>query len=188
VVALFAAMPSAALADAPSDPTAVPAAAEVLVVHAQAQAQTWWATHAHSVLAQLETGPVAGQCTAYAAARRPDIIERVDSWAFVNYVVLHRTGPLIVNWLAKDWARQAAWAGMKIGHRPRRDAVIVFQPGAYGAFSGGHVAVVDSVRRNGSFTISEMHAPVIGVRTTRRFGPGVARAMAKDRQVSFIYR
>ena len=63
----------------------------------------------------------------------------------------------------------------------------MFQPGAYGALPpDGHVAVVDVVNGDGSFTISEMHAPMIGRITTRTFDAQSARAMAADPGVTLV--
>ena len=65
---------------------------------------------------------------------------------------------------------------------------MVFQPGAYGAYTSGHVAIVSSVHTDGSFTISEMHAPVVGQLTTRNFSAATALAMVSNSQIGFIYR
>jgi surface antigen len=77
---------------------------------------------------------------------------------------------------------------MATGKTPRPGAILVFQSGAYGATSLGHVAYVNSVARDGSFTITEMHAPVRGRVTSRHFGATTARAMAANPGIAFIYR
>jgi surface antigen len=150
-------------------------------------AQAWWASNSASILSGFRTGQSAGQCTAYVAARRPDIIERVDMWAYARYLIAG-SGGLDVNWDAEYWAANARRAGLRTGTVPRPGAVIVFQAGAYGATSLGHVAYVDAVGRDGSFTISEMHAPVVGRLTSRHFDAGTARAMSAGPGVAFIYR
>jgi surface antigen len=176
-------VPARALASSPEQATVATVQSLLL------RAQDWWSSNASTILNEFQTGNAAGQCTAYAAARRPDFIERVNTRAYVSFVISKSTGPLVLDWVARDWAFDAWWSGMPIGKKPRPDAIVVFQPGAYGASPvGGHVAVVDHVRRDGSFTISEMHAPKLGVISTRRFGRRIARAMAKDPRVTFIYR
>jgi surface antigen len=160
----------------------LPAAAQV-----KRAAMAWWASNSSSILSAVRGGRSAGQCTAYAATRRPDIIERVDTWAYSRHL-LAGGGGLDVNWNAEYWDANARRAGMKVGTVPRPSAVIVFQPGAYGATALGHVAYVDAVGRDGSFTISEMHAPVLGRVTSRHFDARAARAIATGTGVTFIYR
>lgn len=184
----FAAVPAATQA-APltiNPPTAV--AARVQWAHQQAQ--YFWRVRGSEILSSFHAGESAGQCTQLAAARRPDVIARVDEWTYAHYLLTNPQRPvyITVNWLAKAWAANARQAGLPTGKKPRRGAVMVFQPGAYGAGWGGHVAVVDHVNRNGSFTISEMHAPEIGIITTRKFGRRAARKIAKGRRVTFIYK
>ncbi len=162
--------------------------AQVIAPALQAQAAQWWATSASRILAGFHSGSSAGQCTAYAAWRRPDLIGRVDSLAYAEYLLRGSTGPLGVDWDADMWATDAQLAGMSTGGVPRAGAVVVFAPGAYGAEAPyGHVAVVDAVAQNGSFRISEMRAPVVGVLSTRTFSAGTTRAMTSDPGVTFIY-
>jgi hypothetical protein len=150
-------------------------------------ARTWWTLTSHTILSAFHTGRSAGQCTDYVAGIRPDVIMRVDVWAYVRHLLLSR-GALNVNWLAKDWAVEAEQAGLPTGNVPQPGAVMVFQPGAYGAYSDGHVAIVDEVNGDGSFTISAMHAPVVGQVSSRTFSARTARAMVPDPRVRFIYR
>jgi surface antigen len=138
------------------------------------------------ILSAFHKGKAAGQCTDYAAAQRPDVIAGVDIWAYIRQLLSH-TGSLAVDWTAKDWAVNAQHAGLSTGNRPETGAVVVFQPGAYGAVSDGHVAVVSAVASDGSFTVGEMHAPAIGRVSTRRFSARTARAMALNPGVTFIY-
>lgn len=93
-----------------------------------------------------------------------------------------------MNWDARHWGRSAEQAGLPVGKTPQPGAVIVFQPSAYGAFADGHVAVVDAVGDDDSFTISEMNAPRPNELTSRHFGARAAWAMASDPRVLFIYR
>ena len=153
----------------------------------KAAARIWWSSNSASILSGFHTGSSTGECTSWVAARRPDIIERVDTWAYSRYLVAGGGG-LNVNWDAMYWARNARRAGLPVGKTPRVGAVLVFQAGAYGATSLGHVAYVNTVARDGSFTITEMHAPILGQVTSRRFDAQTARAMATNPGISFIYR
>jgi surface antigen len=150
-------------------------------------ARLWWASSSASILAGFHTGASTGECTAYVAARRPDIIKRVDMSAYSRYLLAGRGG-LNVNWDAMNWPQNARRVGMTVGKRPRPGAAIVFQAGAYGATSLGHIAYVNTVGRDGSFTITEMHAPVLGRVTSRHFDARTARAMGSNPGIAFIYR
>ena len=149
-------------------------------------ARMWWASNSASILAGFHSGRSTGECTSYVAARRPDIVERVDVWAYARWLHVGHGG-LGVNWDAMYWAANARRAGLATGHTPRVGAVIVFQHGAYGATALGHVAYVSSVGRDGSFTITEMHAPVRGRVSARHFDATTARAMATNPGIAFIY-
>jgi surface antigen len=164
-----------------------PAAAQLQLTVVQDIARTWWVRTATSILSQFHAGIATGQCTDYVAAKRPDVIQTVDIWAYTKFLLAHG-GPLGVNWTARDWAANAQSAGLSTGRVPEAGAVMVFQPGAYGAHSDGHVAIVDSVHGDGGFTISEMHAPVIGQVSTRNFSAATALAMLSNPQIGFIYR
>jgi len=135
----------------------------------------------------FHTGIAAGQCTDYVAAERPDVIQNVDTLAYARLLLSH-VGDLGIDWTAKNWLTNAQTAGMATGRVPQAGAVMAFQPGAYGAYTSGHVAIVSSVRGDGSFTISEMHAPVVGQLTTRNFSASTALAMVSNSQIGFIYR
>jgi surface antigen len=156
---------------------------------AQADARRWWARNGGSVLATFHAGASAGQCTDYVAARRPDIVARGDMFAYTQYLAGPRDALLAIDWLARDWPLNARRAGLTTGKVPQPGAVMVFQPGSYGASSpAGHVGVVDVVSGDGSFSISEMHAPVLGVTSLRNFDAQAARAIATGTGVTFIYR
>jgi surface antigen len=49
---------------------------------------------------------------------------------------------------ARYWAANAARAGFPVDGTPEVDAIAVYQPGSYGAFGDGHVAVVEQIRGN----------------------------------------
>jgi surface antigen len=99
-----------------------------------------------------------GQCTWYGASVRPDIGAAVSG-------------------SASNWLRAAERAGLDTGTTPADDAIVVYQPGAQGAWGSGHIAHVLSVSPDGyHFTVDEMNFPVAG-RVTQRVshtGPGVA--------------
>jgi surface antigen len=178
--------PAAAAAAAPAAaPAASPPSPEL--VAAQDQANAWWAQTGPAILALFHTGIAAGQCTDFVAAKRPDVIQRVDTLAYTRFLLAHG-GDLGIDWTAKNWLINAQNAGMATGRVPEAGAVMVFQPGAYGAYSSGHVAIVSSVHSDGSFTISETHAPVIGQLTTRNFSSATALAMVSNPRIGFIYR
>ncbi len=106
--------------------TVVPAV--VIAPRIKVLAARWWGISANRILARFQAGSSAGQCTAY-AAWRPDVIGRVDSLAYAEYLLRGSTGPLAVDWNADIWAADAQRAGMSTGGVPRAGAVIVFTPG-----------------------------------------------------------
>lgn len=175
---------TAAAAQGPPPPSMPPATSlPIPSISVPLAAQVWWAANSTSILAGFHTGLGAGQCTDYVATRRPDVIAAVDAWAYLQA----HGGALNVSWVAKAWASEAQQAGLPTGKTPQPGAVMVFQPGAYGATADGHIAFVDAVASDGSFTISEMHAPVLGQVTTRSFSSKVAAAITTDPAVDFIY-
>lgn len=99
-----------------------------------------------------------GQCTWFAASVRPDI-------------------GAVVWGNAADWLSSAQRVGLKTGVTPKLGAIVVYQPGADGAWSFGHVAHVLSVSADGNqFTIDEMNWVGLG-RVSQRIShtaPGVA--------------
>ncbi len=169
---------------------AEPVSTAARVDWARAQAVLFWASSGAGILARFHAGASAGQCTDYAAARRPDIVARVDQSVFASRRLLDPLAFIYVtvDWNAKAWTADATSAGIPTGSTPAPGAVMVLQPGAHGAGTVGHVAVVDSVARSGAFTVSQMHAPRVGVVTTQRFGAKAARAIRRDPRVRFIYR
>lgn len=55
------------------------------------------------------------------------------------------------------WGRAARRAGIPVNGKPRVGSVAWWKPRHHGASSGGHVAYVEAVRRDGSIVISEDH-------------------------------
>jgi surface antigen len=160
---------------APSEQPPNPA---VLQAHAQAQSE-WDTTDGTRVLSSFRTG----QCTDWTAQKRSDIVERVwvehEARALLGLEPEHSA--YAVNWTAKYWDDNARAAGLRVGARPRRGAIAVFEPGAANASRRtGHVAYVEKVSRDGIVTISEMNAAA---------GPGRVnlRTVKPQPGVSFIY-
>jgi surface antigen len=81
-----------------------------------------------------------GVCTWYAKDRRPDLPGFVNDWG-----------------LAIHWPTAAELCGFRVDSVPRAGAVIVFPPGANGAYWGGHVGYVEQVQP-GALLISECNA------------------------------
>lgn len=79
-------------------------------------------------------------CTWYAKERRPDLPGFIGDWG-----------------LAVNWPAAAERCGFRVDGVPRAGAVIVFPPGANGAYEGGHVAYVEEVQP-GALLISECNA------------------------------
>lgn len=102
-----------------------------------------------------------GQCTWWAANERPDIGAKV--WGN-----------------AANWIGAAQSAGLPTGSTPKVGAIVVYQPGAQGAWGTGHVAHVIAVSPDGNhFTVDEMNYPRAGVVTHRLSHAGAG--------VGFIY-
>lgn len=119
----------------------------------QAQAALSWAQDGAAILAGFRG---TGQCTDWAAQKRPDVIERVTE---ANYVDEHFGTPAVELGNALTWANAAAAAGMTVSSTPVAGALVVWQPGVEGANAGtGHVGYVESVSPDGStFSTSEMN-------------------------------
>jgi CHAP domain len=97
------------------------------------------------------------------------VTSAIDAYAFGNctYYVATRF-PNIYPYLgnAKDWIVNAKKQGYQILSKPQPDTVVVYGPGnGYSAL--GHVAVVDSVNADGTFTVSEMNYKGYDVTDTR---------------------
>jgi surface antigen len=123
-----------------------------------------------------------GQCTMWAQERRPDIV-RQSIEAIVSHELATGQAENMGDWDARYWPAHARAAGIPTGQVPRAQALIVFQPGVLGAGAAGHIAYVQRVYSDGSFLISEMHAPVLWRVTHRRLTAADGRLPG----VSFIY-
>jgi hypothetical protein len=76
---------------------------------------------------------------------------------------------------AESWAGNWGAHGGSLSRSPKVSDVACFQPGVDGALGLGHVAVVIGVGAN-TFTVTEMHAPRLGVVDTRTYAlmPGIS--------------
>jgi surface antigen len=147
---------------------------------ARIAADSWWAANGQGVLSQFRNG----QCTDWAARKRPDFVKRVFTYAYALSVVLgHRVN--VNNWYAGTWTAHARWAHVPTGNRPEPGALMVFQRGSYAGevVPESHIGYVEAVNRNGSFRISQMNAPHPWQVTHHTF-PGYVSGMSG---ISFIY-
>lgn len=122
-------------------------------VEATATAQAKWASEGAQILAGFRSG----QCTDWAAQKRPDVVQRVFE-ATVVAELLQQPEPPQLN-AAQDWSASAAAAGLVISDRPQAGALVVWQEGIEGANAQtGHIGYVESVSPDGStFSTSEMN-------------------------------
>jgi surface antigen len=150
-------------------------------IAARRAASAWSATDGPGVLRAFRNG----QCTDWAARKRPDVLERIYTYAFALSFKLRHT-VIVDNWAAGRWTAHAIWAHIPTGHLPKRGALMVFQHGEYDGtvVAGTHIAYVEKVNRDGSFRISQMHSPRLWHLTYQTFPASVARLQG----ISFIYR
>jgi surface antigen len=99
-------------------------------------------------------------------------------WADQRYYQLHR---IFVPWrtdaFAANWVNQAHQFGWHISNVPIVGAILVLQPGIQGAYSAGHVGVVERLLGNGAVIASSMNwgvDPRVVTDHTFYPGPGVA--------------
>jgi surface antigen len=155
----------------------VPAGAQAATLRYEPNATLFWTINGPALLSLFQNG----QCTQWAADKRPDVIKNIVI-STVNRDLQQGLGEVIPNFDARYWATLAQQAGLATGHKPEVHSLMVFQPGVLGAGSAGHIAYVQSVGRH-SFTISEMHAPMLFQVTTERLRKSDARRAG----VRFIY-
>ncbi len=150
------------------------------VIYFEPTAAQYWAVNGATILSSFDNG----QCTQWAASKRPDIVQRGVT-ALVAREIAARQGQGMGDWTAKNWPRYAAMAGIPTGHTPQAGAIMALAPGVLGASPAyGHVAYVESVSRDGSFRVSQMNAPILGSVTYATF----TAADAQLSGVTFIYR
>ncbi len=92
-------------------------------------------------------------------------------WADIRY---HQLTGVWVPWSgnAAQWASGAAASGWVVSSTPRVPSIIVLQPGVEGAFSIGHVAVVERINSDGSVYTSNMNWSGWDVVSYVTFTPG----------------
>jgi surface antigen len=92
-------------------------------------------------------------------------------WADIRY---HQLTGWWVPWSgdAAQWAGGAAASGWVVSSRPKVPSIIVLQPGVEGAFSIGHVAVVERINSDGSVYTSNMNWSGWDVVSYVTFTPG----------------
>jgi surface antigen len=160
-------------------PAAPSVAGPMSEADALARAHADWATYGAAYLAVFRNG----QCTDWAAQKRPDIVEQatVRLWAD-HYMGLPDLG---ISWDGGSWDNMARAARLPVGTIPKAGAVVAFDPGTLGASAPtGHVAYVESVDDGGgTFTVSEMNAPVPW-QVTYRTIPAAAIAQGG---ITFVY-
>jgi surface antigen len=122
-----------------------------------------------------------GQCTDWAAQRRPDIVEHATVRLWAAY--LTGVTDAVANWNGGFWDDTARAAGLEVGTVPRPGAIVTFDPGTLGTPATGHVAYVESVSGDGAFTVSEMNAPRPYEVTYRTFD---AAAVSRG-GIAFVY-
>jgi surface antigen len=155
----------------------LPAGAQAATLRYEPSATLFWTVNGSALLSLFQNG----QCTQWAAEKRPDVIKTI----VVNTIardLQQGLGEVIPNFDARYWPSLAQQAGIATGQKPKVGALMVFQPGTLGAGSAGHIAYVQSVQRH-SFTISEMHAPVLFQVTHET----LRRSDARQPGVRFIY-
>jgi surface antigen len=174
------AVPSSVTAPRAPSATSTPSTAPVPMSEADAlaRARADWSTYGAGYLAVFRNG----QCTDWAAQRRPDIVEgaTVRLWAD------HFMGrpDLGISWDGGFWDDMARAARLPVGSLPRAGAVVTFDPGVMGAdLATGHIAYVDSVNGDGTFTVSEMNAPFAWVVTYRT----IPTAAIAQGGINFVY-
>jgi surface antigen len=158
--------------------TAAPSMAKTIELRWAPTATQFWTTDGPAVASLFHNG----QCTQWAQTRRPDIV-RQGVEAIVAREIASNQPENMGDWDARYWPANARQAGIPTGQAPRARALIVFSPGTLGAGSAGHIAYVQKVYGDGSFLISEMHAPVLWRVTHQHLSAADARLSG----VTFIY-
>ena len=155
----------------------LPAGAQAATLRYEPSATLFWTVNGSALLSLFQNG----QCTQWAADKRPDVVKTIVINAIAHDLELG-LGEVIPNFNARNWANLAQQAGMATGHKPEVGALMVLQPGVMGAGAAGHIAYVESVRKR-KFTISQMHAPFL-FRVTHET---LRKWKARQPGVQFIY-
>ena len=99
-------------------------------------------------------------------------------WADQRYYQLHGVFvPWRTNAFAANWVNLARQFGWYVSNAPIVGSIMVLQPGVQGAYSAGHVGVVEHLLDSGSVVASSMNwgmNPQMTTEHTFHSGPGVA--------------
>jgi surface antigen len=145
---------------------------------ALARARADWNAYGSGYLAVFRNG----QCTDWAAQKRPDIVERATVRLWADHLM--GLPDLGISWNGGSWDDMARAARMAVGTVPRAGAAVTFDPGVLGtSLATGHVAYVEAVGDDGTFTISEMNAPLPWQVTYRT----IRTATVAQGGISFVY-
>lgn len=162
------------------------AAGATAAPNASARLRLWWEPRAsefwtvnYAAIWQLFDN---GQCTEWAAIRRPMIVRRIVEGQIARDV-RRRQPEMLTHMDARFWVADAKSVGVAVGRKPRPRALVVFQPGVLGAGDDGHIAYVERVFPGGPFEVSQMNAP----RRYRVTYEWLPRSVARLRGVRFIY-
>jgi surface antigen len=131
----------------------LPTASQALTLRWTPSADLFWAVNGSAIVHLFQNG----QCTEWAANRRPDVLRQIIVGFIANDLARDQIES-VPNLDARYWTQDASLVGIATGHKPRAGSLIVFQPGVMGAGSVGHIAYVTRVSKR-SFSISEMNAP-----------------------------
>jgi len=120
---------------------------------ARTRAHERWLKEKPVLLALYATG----QCTDWAAQKRPDIVQSFYEETFASEL-LNRPRPEPLG-EAKHWSVAAAALGFTVSDRPVAGALVVWDAGVEGAAAAtGHLGYVESVSADGSiFSVSSMN-------------------------------
>lgn len=120
---------------------------------ATSEARARWLREGSQILSRYRSG----QCTDWAAQKRPDIIQRVNEALFISEL-LHRPAPPELG-PAKNWPTAAAAVGFIVSDQPTVGSLVVWDGGIENADpTNGHIGYVESVSPTTStFTDSSMN-------------------------------
>ena len=136
-----------------------------------------------SAYVDKDNGFPAGECTFWAYAKRPAIVDltvlrtlnvRIDQNGGIQTV------QPISAWDGWLWAKNAKKGGFAVGTRPAVGAIAVWPRNTDGAGPIGHVAYVEKLLGGGSFAVSEENWA--GHRSPTR------RVVSANRSLRFVYR
>ncbi len=131
----------------------------------------------------VQNGFPGGECTSWAYAKRPAIVDLTVLHTFNVRVAANggiQTVQPISDWAAWLWATNARRGRFAVGTRPAVGAIAVWPRNTDGAGPIGHVAYVEKVLAGGAFAVSEEN-------WAGRRSP-THRVVSANRSLRFIYR